>query len=82
MGLPIANCQLPISDWRLAIKAIGNWQSEIGNLETHPLPRCGTDLISRELRLPGSIIGRRVKLDQYRSQQSLENLLGYDSGGD
>ncbi|HBB88065.1 MAG TPA: hypothetical protein DC047_10655 [Blastocatellia bacterium] len=45
MGRVIANYQLPISDWRLAIVPIGNRQSEIGNVGTHPLPR--TVLTSR-----------------------------------
>jgi hypothetical protein len=44
VGLRIADCQLPISDWRLAIKPIGNPQSKIENRQTHPLPRGGTDL--------------------------------------
>jgi hypothetical protein len=30
----IANCQLPIFDWRLAIGPIGNRQSQIENPET------------------------------------------------
>jgi hypothetical protein len=30
-NLPIADCQLPISDWRLAIKLIGKRQSKIEN---------------------------------------------------
>lgn len=38
--------QLPICDWRLALRPFGNRQSAIGNPETHPLPRGGTDLIS------------------------------------
>ncbi|HBB86444.1 MAG TPA: hypothetical protein DC047_02380 [Blastocatellia bacterium] len=37
MGLAIADCQLPISDWRLASGPIGNRQSELGNVGTHPL---------------------------------------------
>jgi hypothetical protein len=41
----IADCQLPILDWRLPIEPIGNRQSQIENLETHPLPRGGTDFI-------------------------------------
>jgi hypothetical protein len=40
VGLLIAACQLPISDWRLAVK--------IANPETHPLPRGGTDLIASQ----------------------------------
>jgi hypothetical protein len=40
----IADCQLPIFDWRRTIKPIGNRKSEIENSGTHPLPRlCGTD---------------------------------------
>lgn len=31
MGLPIADRQIPIFDWLLRIKAMGNWHSEIGN---------------------------------------------------
>jgi len=48
VGQPIADCQLPIFDWRLVDKA--NWQSEIANrqLRTHPLPRGGTDFIGRD----------------------------------
>jgi hypothetical protein len=43
VGLVIANCQLPIFDWRLALEAIGNRQSQIENPETHP--RGGTDFM-------------------------------------
>ncbi|MEO7969827.1 MAG: hypothetical protein ABI698_00900 [bacterium] len=40
MGLVvIADLQLPISDWCLAIGPIGNRQSTIGNAGTHPLPQ-------------------------------------------
>jgi len=39
---------LPIFDWRLAIEPIGNRQSQIENPETHPLPRGGTDLMTRQ----------------------------------
>jgi hypothetical protein len=42
----IADCQLPIFDWRLAIKPIGNRKSEIENPMAHPLPQRGTDLMS------------------------------------
>ena len=45
MGLPIADRQIPIFDWLLRIKAMGNWHSEIGNQKTDPLRRGGTDLI-------------------------------------
>ncbi len=45
LGLLIADCQLPILDWRLPIKPIGNRQSENEKPETHPLPRGGTDLM-------------------------------------
>jgi hypothetical protein len=45
----IANCQLPIFDWRLAIEPIGNRQSQIENPGTHPLPRGGTDLMGSHL---------------------------------
>jgi len=31
MGLVIADCQVPISDWRLPLKAIGNRQLPIEN---------------------------------------------------
>jgi hypothetical protein len=41
-----ADCQLPIVNWPLAIEAIGNRQLAIGNVETHPLPRGGTDVIA------------------------------------
>jgi hypothetical protein len=44
----IADCQLPVLDWRLPIEPIGNRQSQIENLETHPLPRGGTELIGFE----------------------------------
>jgi hypothetical protein len=37
VGLVIANCQLPIFDWRLALEPIGNRQSQIENPETHAL---------------------------------------------
>jgi hypothetical protein len=37
VGLVIANCQLPIFDWRLALEPIGNRQSQNGNPETHAL---------------------------------------------
>jgi hypothetical protein len=47
----IGNCQLPISDWHLAIKLIGNRKSRIGNQETHPLRRGGTDFMSLQGRL-------------------------------
>jgi hypothetical protein len=46
VGHLIADCQLPISDWRLPVKPIGNRQSQIENPETHPLPRGGTDFMS------------------------------------
>ena len=46
VGLSIAYCQLPISDWRLATKPIGNPQSKIENPQAHPLPRGGTDLMA------------------------------------
>jgi hypothetical protein len=36
-----------IADWRLAIWAIGNRKLKFGNLVTHPLPRGGTDFISK-----------------------------------
>jgi hypothetical protein len=39
---------LPIVNWPLGIEAIGNRKSTIGNHETHPLPRGGTDLIAFE----------------------------------
>jgi hypothetical protein len=42
----IADCQLPIFDWRLAIEPIGNRQSQIENPETHPLPRGGADFMA------------------------------------
>jgi hypothetical protein len=45
VGLPIADRQLPISDWLLPIKAMGNWQSVIGNQENLQPPLGGTDLI-------------------------------------
>jgi len=48
MGLDIADCQLPIFDWRLATKSIGIRKSTIGNQVTHPLPRGGTDFIPTE----------------------------------
>ena len=35
--LVIAHWQLPISDWCLAIGPIGNRQSKIGKIGTHPL---------------------------------------------
>jgi hypothetical protein len=46
VGFSIADCQLPISNWRLPIKPIGNRKSEIANPKTHPLPRGGTDFIA------------------------------------
>jgi hypothetical protein len=42
----IADFQLPIFDWRLAIEPIGNRQLQIENPETHPLPRGGTDFMA------------------------------------
>jgi hypothetical protein len=48
VGLKIPDCQLPIFDWRLAIKLIGNRNSEIDNPLAHPLPRGGTDLIASQ----------------------------------
>jgi hypothetical protein len=50
MGAVIADWQLPISNLWLAIGqwAIGNRQSKIGNVGTHPLPR--TVLTSLPLR--------------------------------
>jgi hypothetical protein len=43
VGLASADCQLPIVNWPLVMEAIGNRKSTIGNHETHPLPRGGTD---------------------------------------
>jgi hypothetical protein len=40
--LPICDCRLPILDLRR--EEIRNRQLTIGNPETHPLPRGGTDL--------------------------------------
>ncbi|HBB89095.1 MAG TPA: hypothetical protein DC047_15930 [Blastocatellia bacterium] len=54
--MPIVN--LPIFDWRLAIKPIGNRESKIENRkqETHPLPRGGTNFMSlRRVRLRGGL---------------------------
>jgi hypothetical protein len=48
VGLVIADCQLPIFDWPLAIEPIGNRQSQIENPETRRLPRGGTDFIAFE----------------------------------
>jgi len=44
VGVRIADLQLPIVDWRGAIRLMSNRQSQIGNPVTHPLPRGGTDL--------------------------------------
>jgi hypothetical protein len=52
MGAAIADWQLPISDWCLAIGPIGKRQSKIGNVGTHPLPRTVlTSLPLRSLKL-------------------------------
>jgi len=40
-GSPIVNCQLPIH-----VSPKANRELQIGNPETHPLPRGGTDLIA------------------------------------
>jgi hypothetical protein len=37
---------LPVANWPLVIEAIGNRKSTIGNQETHPLPRGGTDFMT------------------------------------
>ena len=37
IGLVIAHCQFPISDWRLPIKAFGNRQLAIENTVTAPV---------------------------------------------
>ena len=39
MGALNADWQMPTSDWYLAIGPIGNLQSKIGNVSTHPLPQ-------------------------------------------
>jgi hypothetical protein len=44
VGLVIADCQLPIFDWRLVIKPIGNRKSAIENPTAHPLPRGGDSM--------------------------------------
>jgi hypothetical protein len=49
VGLTSADCQLPIVNRPLGIEAIGNRKSTIGNHETHPLPRGGTDLMGPQL---------------------------------
>ena len=52
MGLTIADCQLAIFDWRVAIKPIDNQQSQIDNPETYPLPQ--VVLTSRHSEAGGS----------------------------
>jgi len=46
VGVRIADLQLPIADWPALATSTENRQSTIGNQETHPLPRGGTDLIA------------------------------------
>jgi len=45
VGLNIAGRQFPISDWAVADQPIDNRQLEIDNVDNHPLPRGGTDLL-------------------------------------
>ena len=43
--LPIVNCGFTIGS---SADAVPNWQPPIGNRQTHPLPRGGTDLTPRQ----------------------------------
>jgi hypothetical protein len=47
-----SDCRFSIADFRFTRANKINRQSTIGNVETHPLPRGGTDLMTRECALP------------------------------
>src|SRR5438876_8637239 len=65
VGRDIADCQLPNADCLCRQKPIGNRKSTMGNEETHPLPRGGTDLIGT-----ASIAIQMGKVHQYYSPRS------------
>ena len=48
--IPIADFQFPIANWLNGQLSIDNRQLAIGNVEAHPLPRGGTDLMTLDCR--------------------------------
>ena len=49
-----SDCRFSIADfdWPVSIESIKNLKSAIGNHETHPLPRGGTDFMTHDRVMP------------------------------